>query len=144
MNEGICQVALCGISEEKHGYCSGHQYRHPEAVSALRNAFYDGEKHPVPAGARKFDTGKLRWDLLPFRAVKLVVQVMTFGAAKYEPNNWQGIEVERYEAAMFRHYEAWRSGEVNDTESGLPHLAHMACCSLFILAIKHGIDPVRP
>lgn len=103
-----------------------------------------GEVRAASEAGRKFDSGKDRFDLLPWQALRLVVKVMTFGAAKYEANNWQGVEVDRYEAAMMRHYVAWRAGEIWDDESGLPHLAHMTCCALFILAIRHGLDPVRP
>lgn len=91
----------------------------------------------------KHDQGKDRISLLPFRALRQVAKVLTFGAKKYGPNNWQGVETERYEDAMFRHYEAWRAGETSDPESGLHHLAHMTCCALFILAQKTGLDGKR-
>src|SRR4051812_43373228 len=60
----------------------------------------------VGAGpGRKDDTGKQRWDLLPFGVIALVVQVMTFGANKYEANNWQNVLCSdgRYFAALMRH-----------------------------------------
>lgn len=101
-------------------------------------------RETLPEGARKFDAGKARWDLLPFRALGLIAQVLTFGAKKYDENNWQGLDIKRVEAAMLRHYAAYRSGELLDPETGLPHLAHFGCCALFMLAIKHGLDPVRP
>lgn len=83
----------------------------------------------------KNDQGKLRWDLLPWAEVKEIVKVLTFGAKKYADNNWQLVPDARarYFAAIHRHLEAWHSGEVLDKESGLPHLAHTACCLLFLL-----------
>jgi hypothetical protein len=36
--------------------------------------------------------------------------------------------------AAMRHMRARYGGEILDSESGLPHLAHAACCCLFSLA----------
>lgn len=90
---------------------------------------------------KKYDTGKLRWDLLPFEEVEDVVRVMTFGAAKYDPNNWQLVEGARwrYLAAAFRHLVAWIKGERLDSETGLPHLAHAVTNLLFLAWFdRHG------
>lgn len=94
----------------------------------------------------KLDLGKARWDLLPWRAVAEVVNVLTFGAAKYSDNNWQVVLEEggreRYFAAAQRHLNAWwLEIENNDEESGLHHLAHAVCCILFLLAEEIGYDP---
>lgn len=82
---------------------------------------------------KKFDTGKLNWSLLPFDVVEEAVKVITFGAMKYEPNNWQGVETERYVSALLRHFTAWRKGEIVDHESGLDHLSHMLTNLIFII-----------
>lgn len=83
----------------------------------------------------KFDTDKDRWDLLPWEATRQIVLVLTYGAKKYDDNNWQLVENadKRYFAALLRHIVAWVRGEKNDPESSLPHLAHAACCILFLL-----------
>ncbi len=98
---------------------------------------------PPGAGGVKYDAGKLRWDLLPMSAVEKIVAVMTFGAAKYGPNNWQALDdfESRYFAALERHLVAWRRGERIDPESGLPHLAHAGCCLVFLLSREVGFDP---
>ncbi len=102
----------------------------------------------APAGAgpgRKDDTGKQRWDLLPFGVITLVVQVMTFGAAKYEANNWQKVLCSdgRYFAALMRHLVAWRiDPKAVDPESGLLHLAHALCCLVFITSRAIGFDRI--
>jgi hypothetical protein len=82
----------------------------------------------------KYDRDKPRWDLLPLNPVKDIVDVLTFGAAKYGPNNWRHVDNahERYYAALMRHIVAYRGGEINDPESGLPHLAHAMCCLVFL------------
>lgn len=84
---------------------------------------------------KKYDREKPRWDLLPLRILTPVVEVLTFGASKYGPNNWQNlVDFEaRYTAALCRHLAAWQSGERLDPESGLPHLAHMICNLIFLL-----------
>lgn len=66
-----------------------------------------------------------------------VGRVLSFGAAKYGDHNWQQLEraEQRYKAAAMRHELAISSGEVNDPESGLVHLAHKICCDLFRLEL---------
>jgi len=87
--------------------------------------------------AVKHDTGKLRYDLLPFGAIDQIVEVLNFGAEKYAPNNWQSLPdfQARYFAAALRHLSKYQQGEQVDAESGLSHLAHAACCLTFLL---HG------
>jgi hypothetical protein len=87
---------------------------------------------------QKFDTDKPRFDLIPPRAEKLLAQVLTFGAQKYAPGNWQHVEdaEQRYIAAALRHINAQRSGEHSDPETGLPHLAHAMCCLAFVIELQ--------
>ncbi|AFY63145.1 hypothetical protein GAP227_27 [Cronobacter phage vB_CskP_GAP227] len=89
----------------------------------------------------KFDGDKPRMDLLldgcPLALLR-ISDVLTFGAKKYEAHSWHTVAEgkTRYKAALLRHLTAHAQGEVNDPESGLPHLAHAACCSLFILELE--------
>ena len=84
---------------------------------------------------RKFDQGKDRWDLIPLEVIEEAVKVLTFGAEKYEPNNWQKIPdfENRYFASMMRHIVAHKKGEKIDPKSSLKHLAHASCCLMFLL-----------
>ena len=84
---------------------------------------------------KKKDHGKPMWDLLPYKQIAKIVDVLTFGAKKYGPNQWQEVDNprDRYFAAMMRHLTAWRGGKSIDEESGLPHLAHAGCCLLFLM-----------
>ena len=85
----------------------------------------------------KHDAGKLPLDLLPFDALDSVAAVLAHGAAKYEARNWElGMRWGRLFGAALRHLFAWGRGERLDPESGLPHLAHAACCVLFLLAYE--------
>lgn len=88
----------------------------------------------VPIG-RKDDQKKPRFDLLPMRALRSVANVLTFGAEKYGVDNWRLVpdRERRYLAATFRHVIAHALGERLDPETGEPHLAHAACCVLFML-----------
>lgn len=85
-------------------------------------------------GAIKYDTGKARMELLPLDALEQVAAVMTFGANKYADNGWKSLPDAdgRYTGALLRHLTAIQSGEVNDPESGLPHIAHVACNAIFL------------
>jgi hypothetical protein len=89
----------------------------------------------------KHDSEKARWDLLPLEAVTPIVDVLTFGARKYAPDNWRTVPEwrRRYYAATLRHLVAWWRGERVDTESGLPHLAHAGCCLLFLAALDDAL-----
>ena len=90
---------------------------------------------------KKYDEGKTRVDLLPVGALQAVAQVLTFGANKYGSNNWQNVRpLSRYYGAAIRHLYARARGEKTDPESGLPHLAHAACCVLFLLSGEVGHD----
>lgn len=84
---------------------------------------------------KKLDSGKRRWSLVPWSPMGLVVDVLEFGARKYAVNNWQKVPdaKQRYVDAAARHIIARLTGELLDTESGLPHLAHAACCCLFAI-----------
>lgn len=88
------------------------------------------EKEP----GRKFDIGKLRWDLVQPLILQEYVKVLTFGAKKYAPNNWRKVEDarNRYFSALLRHIWAWWLGERNDPESRLHHFGHAMCCIAFL------------
>lgn len=87
-----------------------------------------------PTEGRKFDVGKLEYGLIPPLALKEMVRVLTFGAQKYERNNWKHVDdaKRRYFDAMQRHLWAYQEGEKLDPESGIHHLAHAMCCLFFL------------
>jgi len=82
----------------------------------------------------KYDDGKVRLELLSRHAIEKLGQVLTFGAKKYEDNNWRrGLLYTRVIGALLRHTFAYLSGETTDKESGLSHMAHAMCCAMFLL-----------
>ncbi len=86
---------------------------------------------------KKFDGDKTRYDLVPPSAIKGMAEVLTFGARKYEPNNWRKCEdLGRYRAAAMRHFEAYRDGEFNDSETGLSHLSHAMTNLAFLIELE--------
>lgn len=95
-------------------------------------------------GGIKNDAEKPRTDLLPVRPLLKIAKVLTFGAKKYTDRNWEeGFKYGRVYGAALRHLFAWWQGENIDTETGLSHLAHAACCILFLLEFEEsgaGID----
>jgi len=86
----------------------------------------------------KYDNKKPEMYLLPPLATLEVGKVLTYGASKYSPDNWRRLEglQERYTSAALRHLLASMSGEENDEETGMSHLAHAICCLLFKLEDK--------
>lgn len=90
---------------------------------------------PDATRGKKFDDNKSRFHLMPRQAEQEVVDVLTYGAIKYDEYNWQKVEPlnDRYYSAARRHMQAFMNGERRDIESGLHHLAHAACCLLFML-----------
>jgi hypothetical protein len=89
---------------------------------------------------RKFDGGKLRFDLVPPSALEAIVGAISYGAAKYDDDNWKKVPDgrRRYFGALMRHAWAYARGEAKDPESGLPHLAHAGACVLFLLSELDG------
>lgn len=96
--------------------------------------------------ALKYDTNKNPLELLPVEALEAVGEILRHGAYKYEPRNWEkGMKWSRLYGAALRHLFAWWRGEKNDPDSGLSHLAHAACCLMFLLTYEiRGVgDPDR-
>ena len=74
---------------------------------------------------RKFDGGKLRYDLIPVLALEDMVKGLTFGTIKYDDNNWVKVPNgrKRYLAAALRHIQEYRKGNLWDEEQGIHHLS---------------------
>ena len=88
--------------------------------------------------ADRYNTGKPRFDLLPWDALEQVCAVYNYGCVKYSARNWEkGLKWnEGTGASLQRHYAKWASGEDVDPESGLHHDLHMAFNILAIIAYR--------
>jgi hypothetical protein len=82
----------------------------------------------------RFNAGKLRYDLIPPDALKVLAQVFGKGAEKYAPRNWElGLSWMDTYASLMRHLQAWAEGEETDPESELPHVAHATWNAMALL-----------
>jgi hypothetical protein len=80
--------------------------------------------------------------LIPPIAMEQTAWVHKLGSAKYGPFNWRatGVCATTYVAAIMRHLNAWRDGEDLDPESGISHIAHVACsCNILLDAQNCGM-----
>jgi hypothetical protein len=99
-----------------------------ETIAAIQKQF---------GTALKFDQDKLPLHLLSTEAMNQTAAVLQFGAEKYAAHNWRkGFVWSRPLAAAMRHITAFNAGEDKDPESGLSHLAHAACCIMFLLEFE--------
>lgn len=94
---------------------------------------------------RKFDQEKPEMALLPPYAIEAVARVLTYGAKKYEKDNWKYVPdgEYRYRNAAFRHFNEVLKGNLTDPETGEHHLAHAICCMMFELDSYESGVPLK-
>jgi hypothetical protein len=131
--------------------------KHEDLVATIEHQTVFGE-FPTDAdnaalkeigSALKFDGDKLPLHLLSTEAMNQTAAVLKFGAQKYAEHNWRkGFTWSRPLSAAMRHITAFNAGEDKDPESGLSHLAHAACCIMFLLEFEkthpHLDDRYKP
>lgn len=84
----------------------------------------------------KYDSGKLRYDLIPPEILEELAKILTHGAKKYGDNNWKLLEdpMDRYYAALMRHLQEWRKGNsIDEGDSGELHLSHALANIAFLV-----------
>lgn len=116
----------------------------------------------MEATGLRFNTGKLKWGLVSWRAMSLMVQVLMYGAHKYTTfkldngdtitgaeisvedakglevitsgaNNWKGgLKWTEVAESLKRHLFAFLEGEDFDDESKLSHIGHIMCNAMFL------------
>lgn len=86
----------------------------------------------------KSDAGKPRLTLVPRQILKDIARIREYGLAKYgDSESWKSVEIERYRDAAFRHFVAYLDDPSGvDSESGLTHLAHLACNIAFLCELE--------
>lgn len=110
----------------------------------------------------RFNTGKLKWGLVSWKALAPMVQVLMYGAHKYTTfrkedgttvtgaqispdeakklevvssgaNNWKlGLSYVEVAESLKRHLFAFLEGEDNDNESKISHIGHILCNAMFL------------
>jgi hypothetical protein len=133
MNKQTTTLPLVGDSSQ-------HIWKHQPnqaTVSIPAETVLKMDKLAEQAGAIKYDSDKPPLHLLSNEALIQIAKVMQFGAQKYAAHNWRkGFNWSRPLAAALRHINAFNDGEDTDPESGLSHMAHAACCIMFMLEFE--------
>ena len=88
----------------------------------------------------KADAGKPKLTLVPSQIIYDIAKVREYGNNKYPdggPNNWMLVEIQRYRDAAYRHLLKYLDDPNGvDDESGLSHLAHLACNVAFLCELQ--------
>ena len=86
----------------------------------------------------KTDNGKEDLTLVPTGIIHAIARVRMFGTKKYkDPDNWRRVEIERYRKAAYRHWLSYiEDTDRKDSESGLPHLWHLATNIAFLIELE--------
>jgi hypothetical protein len=84
--------------------------------------------------ALRLNEGKTRYDLLTPGPIEELAKVLTLGAQKYAPRNWEkGMSWSKVIASYKRHLAEFEKCEDFDKETGLKHLAHAMCNIHFLI-----------
>jgi len=88
--------------------------------------------------ARKNDSEKARFALIPATPLYELAELFTKGAALYGDRNWEkGLRWGRVFAALMRHAWKWWRGEEFDKEDGQHHMIACAWCALVLREYTH-------
>lgn len=101
---------------------------------------FSGSYKPYSAQVNiKQPEDKIRLDLVEPSFIKAVGKVRTYGLKAYpDEQGWRNEPKQRFIAATMRHFEAYRSGEILDPESNMPHLWHAACNLMFLIEMENS------
>jgi len=99
----------------------------------------EGLKEALDRKKRKWDDGKLKYHLILPQFLELMAEILTRGEINHpkEPDgtpSWQLVEKEAYEDALFRHFQAYRRGEIIDPDPKMPtdHMGNVAVNAMFL------------
>lgn len=86
----------------------------------------------------RYNEGKPKLSLVSFLALTGLARVLEFGANKYSAWNWvKGMPLDQVLDSTLRHIAAIQRGEELDAESGLPHIDHVQCNTMFLSHFYH-------
>lgn len=90
-----------------------------------------------PQSGMRFNTGKMRFNLIPMDARLELARVYTVGAAKYEDDNWlKGMSWKEMIDCAERHFALWQMGQARDPDTKCHHLAQVAWNVLGLLVYE--------
>ncbi len=94
----------------------------------------------------RFSKMKERMELIPMSALRDLAAVYTFGALKYDDDNWKNFEpkmaIRTCRGALLRHMAELDSGELYDDESSLNHWQHIVWNALTALYFARTLGEV--
>lgn len=131
---GGAAMGDCPLDDREYLLCDMESMKHFVPIEVIKTQEIIDSMATCTKGA-KYDKDKPMYDLIPPSALEEFVNVLTFGAKKYAPDNWRLVPEgrRRYFAAAQRHLWQFKRGETIDKESNLHHLAHAITCLMFIL-----------
>lgn len=110
---------------------SMHKKKQSDTKIYFNSTFWDDQ-------TIKADAGKPKLTLVPQQIIFDIAKVREYGVAKYGASeSWKDVDIQRYRDALFRHFMAYlKEPQGVDEESGLPHIAHMACNMAFLCEME--------
>lgn len=82
--------------------------------------------------AQRFNTNKPKWSLVDFKSLIPLVDVLEFGAKKYDVHQWkQGLNREEILESTYRHLIELMDNQELDEESKLHHTGHVMANMMF-------------
>lgn len=138
-HENVIHAEVAAIENIPQGSSKPHKLftTHPPCDGCKAALAAADMEYEVMGDFMKFDSNKPRMSLVPASLGIEVAKVLTYGAKKYKADNWRKVQSrERYVDALERHLADYKDGVVNDEESGLMHLSHMATNIAFLIELK--------
>lgn len=87
-----------------------------------------------PTLGLRYNSGKVRFGLIPAHWTRALAQILTVGAQKYAPRNWEkGLVHSEVLDSLYRHLDAFLGGERYDPETKCHHLGHVAWNALALM-----------
>ena len=127
------------MQEYANSYIEQEETSEEEILKEQVQAFMGIVKETTDYHAKQ-DYGKAKLSLVPRRIIWDVAAIREYGNNKYPdggPDNWRGVEPERYRDAAYRHFLGYLDDPRSvDSESGLPHLWHLACNIAFLCEME--------
>lgn len=120
--QGQLELSLGPITEASNPNAHETGYSSIQQSTGLRHD--QGEIGANGGAGLRYDTGKNRLDLIPPEWEWELARVLTAGAAKYQPRNWElGMAWSKVLGPSRRHQNKFLRGEQIDEETKCHHLA---------------------
>lgn len=82
--------------------------------------------------ALRYNEGKPKWSLVPFKSLEPMVRVLEYGCEKYSKDNWKrGLDDTEILESLSRHLFALMGGEIKDKGSQQHHIGHILANAMF-------------